>query len=102
MASKSFELGGSDFDWLLVEWLCEKIGKKVEEVKEKKMLYQCIVKKVEELRRDYGADIHLMKNPVLDISSTEIKDRIRRGEDISSLVPACVKEYIDEHGLYRQ
>ncbi len=60
------------------------------------------MKKVEELRRDYGADIHLMKNPVLDISSTEIKDRIRRGEDISTLVPACVKEYIDEHGLYRQ
>ena len=56
MASKSFELGGSDFDWLLVEWLCEKIGKKVEEVKEKKMLYQCIVKKVEELKTSFNTD----------------------------------------------
>ena len=56
MASKSFELGGSDFDWLLVEWLCKKIDKKVEEVKEKKMLYQCIVKKVEELKTSFNTD----------------------------------------------
>ena len=56
MASKSFELGGSDFDWLLVEWLCEKIGKDVEKVKEKKMLYQCIVKKVEELKTSFNTD----------------------------------------------
>lgn len=56
MASKSFELGGSDFDWLLVEWLCEKIGKKVEEVKKDKMLYQCIVKKVEELKTSFNTD----------------------------------------------
>ena len=56
MASKSFELGGSDFDWLLVEWLCKKIGKDVEKVKEKKMLYQCIVKKVEELKTSFNTD----------------------------------------------
>ena len=60
------------------------------------------MKKIEELRRDYDADIHIMANPVLDISSTGIKEKIRRGEDISALVPACVKDYIDEHGLYRQ
>lgn len=56
MASKSFELGGSDFDWLLVEWLCELIHKGVDEVKKDKMLYQCIVKKVEELKTSFNTD----------------------------------------------
>ena len=56
MASKSFELGGSDFDWLLVLWLCELIHKGVEDVKKNKMLYQCIVKKVEELKTSFNTD----------------------------------------------
>ena len=31
------------------------------------------------------------------VSSTEVRDRLMRGEDISSLVPAPVCEYIKEH-----
>ncbi len=35
------------------------------------------------------------------VSSTEIRARIARGEDVSGLVPRKVREYIDERGLYR-
>jgi nicotinate-nucleotide adenylyltransferase len=35
------------------------------------------------------------------ISSTEIRARIARGEDVSGLVPRKVREYLDEKGLYR-
>lgn len=31
------------------------------------------------------------------VSSTEVRERIKRGEDISSLVPAAVAEYIKTH-----
>jgi len=35
------------------------------------------------------------------ISSTEIRARIGRGEDVSGLVPRKVREYVAEKGLYR-
>lgn len=57
--------------------------------------------KVEELRREFDAEIHILENPVLDISSTDIKERLRRGQDVSHLIPRCVEEYINEHRLYR-
>lgn len=38
----------------------------------------------------------------VDISSTEIRNRIRCGQDISSLVPPEVLQYIKRQGLYRE
>jgi nicotinate-nucleotide adenylyltransferase len=35
------------------------------------------------------------------ISSTEIRARIARGEDVAGLVPRKVREYVKEKGLYR-
>ena len=35
------------------------------------------------------------------VSSTEIRARLARGEDVSALVPRRVREYIEERGLYR-
>lgn len=40
--------------------------------------------------------------PPLDISATEIRARVRRGEAIDGLVPSPVTEYIWERGLYRE
>ncbi len=39
--------------------------------------------------------------PMLDISSTDIRQRAARGTDISHLVPSAVARYIETHGLYR-
>lgn len=39
--------------------------------------------------------------PLPDVSSTTIRDRVRRGEDVAALVPAPVAAYVAEHGLYR-
>ncbi len=36
-----------------------------------------------------------------EISSTEIREKLQRGEDVSALVPASVLRYIEEKGLYR-
>ena len=37
----------------------------------------------------------------LDVSATDIRNRVARGESIASLVPEPVEEYIRERGLYR-
>lgn len=38
--------------------------------------------------------------PRIDVSSSEIRRRIATGEDLSSLLPDSVADYIREHGLY--
>jgi len=37
----------------------------------------------------------------LDISSTEIRRRVARGEDVSGMLPPPVLDYISTHRLYR-
>lgn len=53
------------------------------------------------LRSEFGADISFLNNEILEISSTEIKERIREGRSISGMVPGSVERYIFEHGLYK-
>lgn len=43
-----------------------------------------------------------LNNKLLDISSTEIRDRVRRGMAWRALVPTAVAEYIESHQLYRE
>jgi nicotinate-nucleotide adenylyltransferase len=38
--------------------------------------------------------------PMMDISATDIRQRLRRGERVDALVPAAVAQYIAQHGLY--
>ena len=45
--------------------------------------------------------ILLVETATPDVSSTEIRERLRRGEPISGLVPPSVERHIHQHGLYR-
>ena len=53
-----------------------------------------------DLMRRYRADIALMDIPALDISSSEIRERCRRGQSVRFMVPDGVDTYIAENGLY--
>ena len=46
-------------------------------------------------------NVHVFKVTPMDISSTQIRDCIRRGRSIQHLVPARVIGHIKERGLYR-
>jgi nicotinate-nucleotide adenylyltransferase len=45
--------------------------------------------------------IHWVKIPLLEISSSDLRARVRAGRSISYLVPREVEAYIQEHRLYR-
>ncbi|HXG62298.1 MAG TPA: nicotinate-nucleotide adenylyltransferase [Planctomycetota bacterium] len=44
----------------------------------------------------------IVEVPLLEISGTEIRDRVRRGLSIRYLVPDAVERYIRRRGLYRR
>jgi nicotinate-nucleotide adenylyltransferase len=48
-----------------------------------------------------GAKIVMLQLPNMPVSATGIRERVRRGEDISSLVPATVAGYIAANRLYQ-
>jgi nicotinate-nucleotide adenylyltransferase len=42
-----------------------------------------------------------MDKPMIDISATEIRERVARGLSVRDMVPAAVAQYIRERNLYK-
>lgn len=53
------------------------------------------------LNQKYQADIRLLNTPNIDISSSEIREKLKRGQSIQEIVPDTVYAYIEENQLYR-
>jgi len=51
--------------------------------------------RIEKLRQN------IIQTPLIDISSTEIRDRLASGRDVTGMISPSVTEYIRKHGLYR-
>lgn len=58
-------------------------------------------KKRKELGDQFGADIRLLKFNRIDISATEIRNRVRTGRSIRYMVPDEVIEFLCIKGLYK-
>ena len=57
--------------------------------------------KAAELTERYGAKIRIYHMEASELSSTDLRRRIRDGEDISGCVPEKVAEYVEKKELYR-
>ena len=56
--------------------------------------------KIESLERKYNANIINVYVPSLDISSTYIRDQLKKGNSVRYLIPESVERYIMEKNLY--
>ena len=67
-----------------------------------KLLDSMIVSKLNKYYAESGKMFRKIIGEPIELSSSEIREKVRRGEDISSLVPPRVAEYIKLYGLYRE
>ena len=63
---------------------------------------EVLEQKINELTEEYNGDIYLIEIPSLEISSTDIRDRIKTGKSIKYLLPESVESYIKENDIYRE
>ena len=61
-----------------------------------------IINKAAELKEKYKARILLLPERRFDVSSTEIREKIKRGESVRYLLPDKVITYIEKNRLYKE
>lgn len=54
------------------------------------------------LKEEYNANIEILDIAKINVSSTKIREMIKRGESIEKLVPSKVAEYIKSNNLYEE
>jgi nicotinate-nucleotide adenylyltransferase len=52
-------------------------------------------------RRSGAGEVRFLRMPVVELSSSSVREHVARGEDVEPLVGAAVALYISEHCLYR-
>ncbi len=57
--------------------------------------------KMRKLRERYGAEIHLLQTPNIDVSSTKLRAWRQEGRSLRYYVPDAVLDYIGQNGIYR-
>lgn len=56
---------------------------------------------VERLKKYCGAKVEILESDITEISSSDIRSRIRCGESVASMVPENINEYIALNKLYK-
>ncbi|MCF6465359.1 nicotinate-nucleotide adenylyltransferase [Clostridium sp. Cult2] len=58
--------------------------------------------RIKELSELYKSNMNILESPLIDISSTEIRNRIKNQLSIKYLVPESVELYIEKNKLYKE
>lgn len=102
---KLFVLCGTDMMLTLDQWkdsgeifnLCYPVYIRREE---DPALDPVIIKKVAYYKEKYGKNVMRIVSPPITLSSSDVRGAVKKGEDITDMVPLAVANYIKEKGLY--
>lgn len=59
-----------------------------------------VKERIKEIQNDLGGEIEMLKVPMLQISSTDIRERFEKGTSAKYLLPESVEQYIIKNNLY--
>lgn len=62
---------------------------------------QEVIRRINDLNHRYGGNIIGIETPIIDISSTNIRQRVKKNLSIKYLVSESVEEYISKNKLYK-
>jgi len=65
------------------------------------MAFSTFQKEKEALEKEFSLQCKLFSMPAIDLSSTEIRNRLKEGKSIHGMLPKPVEEYILKKGFYR-
>ncbi len=85
-------------NWRHAERICEEAVLLVGERED--LQGDCLDRTIVDLRERLHGDIRRLDQPMPDVSSREIRERVKRGEEITGFVPKAVETYIRENQLY--
>lgn len=102
-----FIIGGDSFfsfdDWVKPEEICKYadllVARRPDEGEDNKKSFR---KKLKEHQRHYGNHFFEISVGLLDISSTDIRERIAQNKDVTTVIPERVVSYIRQHHLYER
>ncbi len=60
-----------------------------------------INREIKYLKENFGTKIILVQTPLYEISSTDLRDRIKKGKSLRYLIPKKVLNYIEESEFYK-
>lgn len=60
-----------------------------------------INREIKYLKENFGTKIILVETPLYEISSTDLRDRIKKGKSLRYLIPKKVLNYIEESEFYK-
>lgn len=49
-----------------------------------------------------GFSVRYVNVPQVDVSSTDIRERVKRGDTVKDMLPAAVADFIEKNGLYKE
>lgn len=61
-----------------------------------------LLQQMQYLRDKYSASVEILKFEGIDVSSTQIREKVRCGESISGLVPEAVETYLRKQHFYEK
>ena len=64
------------------------------------ILDQKIVQKIADYNEKYGKVVRRIVTDPIELSSSSVRERLERREDVSQLIPASVEKYIRDNHLY--
>ena len=103
---KIFMLIGTDMFLTLESWHCPEVIFRLSHIclarrENDEMLRRAVEEKIRLYTEKYGAEITVIDREATELSSSDIRAAISRGDVPLGLVPGRVLDYINKQGLYR-